>query len=111
LALAQDAIFFLDALGLQTATLVGHDWGASVVYSAAALAASRLNALVAIGIPHPKFMKPSGLPQALLWLWLVRHVIVHKYTGLKAGVLLHDAHKDLERLVLAPRNWVSPRDE
>ena len=78
LALGQDAIFLLDALGIEKATLVGHDWGASVVYNAATLAPDRVEAIVPIGIPHPKFIKPKGLRQTLSLLWMGRHFVVHK---------------------------------
>jgi pimeloyl-ACP methyl ester carboxylesterase len=61
---AEDAIRLLDALGEDQAVLVGHDWGASVVYGAAALAPERVRAVCAVAIPHPAVLKPTP---ALLW--------------------------------------------
>ena len=47
LHLAEDVIGLLDGLGLRSAVLVGHDWGATLVYGAAALAPDRVDAAVA----------------------------------------------------------------
>ena len=51
--LAQDALALIDALGGGRAFLVGHDWGASAAYGAAALAPERITRLVTIGAAHP----------------------------------------------------------
>jgi pimeloyl-ACP methyl ester carboxylesterase len=60
----EDVIRLLDAIGAPDAVLVGHDWGASIVYRAAALAPSRVSALCGVAIPHPRLLKPSP---SLLW--------------------------------------------
>ncbi len=64
----EDVLALLDALEVDRAPLVGHDWGASHVYAAANLAPKRIERIVPIGIPHPRAVKPS--PQAL---WAIRH--------------------------------------
>jgi pimeloyl-ACP methyl ester carboxylesterase len=51
--LAQDAIALIGALGAGRAFLVGHDWGATAAYGAAALAPERVERLVTIGAAHP----------------------------------------------------------
>ena len=52
------------------AVLVGHDWGAAIVYRAAALAPERVRALCAVAITHPSLIKPRpGL------LWGARHFV------------------------------------
>jgi pimeloyl-ACP methyl ester carboxylesterase len=68
--IGEDAIRLLDALGLEHAVLVGHDWGAAVVYRAAALAPGRVRAICAVAIPHPRMIERSP---ALLWR--ARHFI------------------------------------
>jgi len=68
--LGDDAISLLDALGIGSAVLVGHDWGSAVVFSAAAAAPERLTALVSVAIPHPR--KISRSPALL---WRARHFI------------------------------------
>jgi pimeloyl-ACP methyl ester carboxylesterase len=62
--IGEDAIRLLDALALDRAVLVGHDWGASVVYRAAAMAPERVRAVCAVAIPHLRLL--AGSP-ALLW--------------------------------------------
>jgi pimeloyl-ACP methyl ester carboxylesterase len=51
--LAQDAIALIAALGDGRAFLVGHDWGATAAYAAAALAPERIMRMVTIGAAHP----------------------------------------------------------
>lgn len=67
---AADVVRLLDAIGAERAVLVGHDWGASIVYRAAATSPDRIRAICAIAIPHPRLLKPSpGL------LWRARHFV------------------------------------
>jgi pimeloyl-ACP methyl ester carboxylesterase len=51
-ALAQDAIDFMDRLGIERFAVVGHDWGARVAYALAALVPERLSAIVALSLPY-----------------------------------------------------------
>ena len=51
--LAQDALALIDALGGGRAFVVGHDWGATAAYGAAALAPERITRLVTLGAAHP----------------------------------------------------------
>jgi pimeloyl-ACP methyl ester carboxylesterase len=67
---AADVVRLLDAIGAEHTVLVGHDWGASITYRAAALAPDRIRAICAIAIPHPRLIKPSpGV------LWRARHFV------------------------------------
>jgi len=67
--LGRDLIALVDALaGGQPSVIVGHDWGASAAYSAAALAPEKLSLLVTIAIPHPASVAPT--PSVV---WAVRH--------------------------------------
>ena len=66
--LGRDLIALVRALGREPAVIVGHDWGASAAYSAAALAPEMLRLLVTIAIPHPASITPT--PSAI---WAVRH--------------------------------------
>lgn len=52
-SLAADVIAWIDALGETTAHLVGHDWGATIAFAAAALAPSRVASLAVLAVPHP----------------------------------------------------------
>jgi pimeloyl-ACP methyl ester carboxylesterase len=53
-ALARDVLALIDAFGAQSAIVIGHDWGASAVYAAAAENPAKISRLVALAIPHPK---------------------------------------------------------
>jgi len=68
--LAADAVALITALGAERAVVVGHDWGASAAYGAAAVAPERVRLLVAVAIPHPKSIRPS--PRLL---WRMRHLL------------------------------------
>lgn len=85
LRLAEDAVGLLDALELQSAVLVGHDWGATVVWGAAALAPDRVRAIVPIAIPHPLTLKPKNALQALGALFVARHFLYFKLPWAAAG--------------------------
>ncbi|MEU4422805.1 alpha/beta hydrolase [Actinoplanes sp. NPDC024001] len=49
-----DALAVLDALGVERAHLVGHDWGAHVAWLLAARHPDRVRTLTAISVPHPR---------------------------------------------------------
>jgi pimeloyl-ACP methyl ester carboxylesterase len=51
--MAEDAIALLDALGIERALLLGHDWGAWAGFLAALQAPERWSGLVAASVPHP----------------------------------------------------------
>lgn len=59
LTLARDALGLMDALGADSAAVIGHDWGASVAYCMANLEPGRVTQLVTEAIPHPRVIKPS----------------------------------------------------
>jgi pimeloyl-ACP methyl ester carboxylesterase len=71
--IGSDPIAFLDVLGERDAILVGHDWGASIVYGAATLHPDRVQAIVPIAIPHPTL-----LPRNPSTLWAARHFLALK---------------------------------
>jgi pimeloyl-ACP methyl ester carboxylesterase len=52
------------------AIVVGHDWGASAAFSAAALGPERVRLLVTLAIPHPRGIKPTPV-----LAWKLRHFI------------------------------------
>jgi pimeloyl-ACP methyl ester carboxylesterase len=79
--IASDPITFLDALGERDAILVGHDWGASIVYGAATLYPDRVRAIVPIAIPHPTL-----LPRNPSTLWAARHFLALKMPWAESAV-------------------------
>ena len=74
--LARDPLGLIEALGARDAIVIGHDWGASAAYGAAALGPDRVTKLFVIGIPHPAALKPM-----MKKLWGVRHFAVYKLPG------------------------------
>ncbi|MGZ6037748.1 MAG: alpha/beta fold hydrolase [Phenylobacterium sp.] len=52
-ALSDDVAGWLDALDAEQAVLIGHDWGASIAYAAAAKFPERIRRLVTLAVPHP----------------------------------------------------------
>jgi len=51
-ALAADVVGCLDALGVERAHLLGHDWGAVVAHTAGAMHPSRFVSLTTLAVPH-----------------------------------------------------------
>ncbi|MEE2032376.1 alpha/beta fold hydrolase [Rhodococcus chondri] len=51
--LVTDVIGLLDAFGLDTAHLAGHDWGAVVAWQTAVRHPDRILSLTAVSVPHP----------------------------------------------------------
>jgi pimeloyl-ACP methyl ester carboxylesterase len=63
--LASDLLAVLDALGIERATWVGHDWGGWTGFLAALRASGRLERMLALCIPHP-WMPPHPRQLSLL---------------------------------------------
>jgi pimeloyl-ACP methyl ester carboxylesterase len=85
--IADDAAALLDALGIDRALWLGHDWGAWAGFLAAARAPDRWRALVATGVPHPwqsrattmrallRFAYQPPLAAPVLGPRIIRHVV------------------------------------
>ena len=54
--LARDVTGLIDAVGRESAHLVGHDWGAGVAWWTALHAPGRVDTLAAVNVPHPTVM-------------------------------------------------------
>ena len=73
-AVAQDAKDFADALGLETFTLVGHDWGADAGYVFAANWPECLERLIAVSVPYgrgPNQPLPPDQRKAYWYQWFL----------------------------------------
>jgi pimeloyl-ACP methyl ester carboxylesterase len=57
--LVDDIFALADALGVQSFTLVGHDWGGAIAWSAALRGDPRLARLTIINAPHPVIFQKS----------------------------------------------------
>lgn len=94
--LARDPLALIEALGAQDAIVIGHDWGASAAYGAAALGPDRVQKLFVVGIPHPAALKPS--PKKL---WGARHFAAYKLPGAPKRF----ARNDFSALPAIYRRW------
>lgn len=88
--LARDALGLLNALELPSAVLVGHDWGATLVYGAAALEPARVDAIVPIAIPHPRTLKPKNVLETAALFLMARHFIYFQLPWAEAGTRRND---------------------
>ncbi len=77
--LGRDALALIEALGEESAIVVGHDWGASAAFAAAALGPRRVTKLITLAIPHPASILPT--PRML---WMVRHFVTLSRPGAAA---------------------------
>ena len=61
--LAADSLAILDKSDVETAHVVGHDWGAALAWYLAITAPQRLRSLTAISVGHPSAFRAAGLRQ------------------------------------------------
>ena len=54
--LAEDVLAVMDAAGVDTAHVVGHDWGGAVAWYLGAHHATRVDSLTVLSTPHPRAM-------------------------------------------------------
>jgi pimeloyl-ACP methyl ester carboxylesterase len=58
-----DVVAVLDALEVERAHVVGHDWGAAVAWALAAFVPLRVERLVVLSVPHPATLRERTLEQ------------------------------------------------
>jgi pimeloyl-ACP methyl ester carboxylesterase len=61
--LAADVVALCDALGIERAAVVGHDWGSPVAWHTALLHPDRVSAVVALSVPHGG--RPPAAPTSI----------------------------------------------
>ena len=67
-----DVVGILDALGIDRAHLVGHDWGAAIAWMTAAFAPDRVTSVTALSVGHPAAFAGAGWRQRQLsWYMLL----------------------------------------
>lgn len=112
LTLGQDVLSLIEAFGEEEAIVVGHDWGATAVYSAANQNPDRIEKMVTLAIPHPRITEitPELLQRAPHFLqlqfgfiseWAVRRndwayldqLIAYWSPGWSAEPMLRDSKK------------------
>ncbi len=77
--LGRDVLALIEALGESSAVVVGHDWGATAAYAAAALGPERVRLLVTLAVPHPRV-----IPKTPRQVWSMRHFLVLRRASIAA---------------------------
>lgn len=78
--LMQDVTGIMDALGIERAVVVGHDWGAALAWVVASFASPRVEKLVAVSVGHPAAFSRRTVEQlARSWyMWLFQFDIAEE---------------------------------
>ncbi|MDP9791582.1 pimeloyl-ACP methyl ester carboxylesterase [Catenuloplanes nepalensis] len=100
--LVADAVAVLDALGLASAHVCGHDWGAFVAWALAGAHPDRVRSLTAVSVPHPAAMA-----------WALRHdrdqrrrssyILLFRRRFLAEAVLLAFRGRALRKMLIGKR--------
>jgi pimeloyl-ACP methyl ester carboxylesterase len=85
-ALLGDVVGLLDALDVQRAAIVGHDFGAALAWVAAMLVPDRVRRLVVVSVGHPVAFADAGLRQKQL-SW---YMLWFQFQGVAEQVLPRD---------------------
>lgn len=98
-ALASDLTALIRALGEQQADVVGHDWGAATVYTAATREPQRFRRIVTAAVPHPRRfpLRPS-----LAQLYRSRYMGFFQLRGIAERRVTADDFASLRALI---RRW------
>jgi pimeloyl-ACP methyl ester carboxylesterase len=71
LTLVGDATAVLDAMDVESAHIVGHDWGAAVAWALGTFVPDRVRSLTAVSVGHPSSFARAGVEQKMLsWYML-----------------------------------------
>lgn len=98
--LVGDLLGLLDALGLEKAAFVGHDWGAVIIWQLAVMHPERVERLVSLNVPY---LGRAGLPPTEVIKNLpdgrFNYVLFFQEPGKAEGVLEPDLEASLGRIV------------
>ncbi len=81
-----DVVRLLDALGVDKAHVVGHDWGAALAWITATFAADRVLSLTAVSVGHPSAFATAGVEQKQK-SW---YMLAFQHVGLAENMVMHD---------------------
>lgn len=97
--LVGDVTAILDALGVEGAAVVGHDWGAGLAWATAMVVPQRVRALAVLSVGHPSAFRAAGIDQ-MIKSW---YMLVFSQPGLGEAFLRFNGHEALRRWVRHPR--------
>jgi pimeloyl-ACP methyl ester carboxylesterase len=96
---AGDLLAVLDALGVERAHVVGHDWGAAIAWAVGSLIPDRVDQLVALSVGHPRAFVDAGLEQReKSW-----YMLLFQFEGIAEQWLSNDDWANM-------RDWASHPD-
>lgn len=100
-AVAGDVIACVDQLGDGRAHLIGHDWGASIAYQAAAVAPERFVSLTTMAVPHSgRFVNEAiRYPKQLRLSW---YMAFFQLRGIAENVVARNDYRFIRKLW---RDW------
>ena len=83
-----DLVAVLDALGVERARVVGHDWGAAIAWVFAALHPGRVERLVAMSVGHPGAQRRTISDREKAW-----YTLLFQFEGVAEEMLRRDDWK------------------
>ncbi len=92
-----DALGILDALGEETAVIVGHDWGAPMAWNSAVLHPDRYRAVVALSVP---FLPRSPMPPTQLFKAIFQDNFFYMLYFQEPGIAEEEFEADVRRSML-----------
>jgi pimeloyl-ACP methyl ester carboxylesterase len=82
--LVADVAGMLDALGVEAAHVVGHDWGAGVAWFTAMLVPDRVRKLVVLSVGHPR------APQSIRQREMAWYQLLFQFEGIAEATIQYD---------------------
>lgn len=96
--LVGDAVRILDAYGIESADVVGHDWGAMVGWVLAATRPQRVRTLTAVSVPHPAAMAAAVADESSGQRERSSYIQLFRQPGKAEELLLEDDAKRLREI-------------
>lgn len=96
-ALCGDILGLLDAIGAESAHLVGHDWGGSIAWALASRSPERVRSLTILNSPHPvASAEARQIPEQQQKSW---YMLLFQFSGVAEAWLSADDFANLRRFV------------
>jgi pimeloyl-ACP methyl ester carboxylesterase len=93
-----DAVALLDALGIDRADVIGHDWGSVVAWHLAVNHSNRVRTLTAVSVPHPEAVSRARHVQGSDQKDRSSYMLLFAQPGKAEETLLADNARRLRRL-------------
>jgi pimeloyl-ACP methyl ester carboxylesterase len=97
-ALAGDVVSWIEQLGVSTAHLVGHDWGAVITFVSGALHPDRFSSLATLAVPHSARFPSIGLRKVPIQLVRSAYMMFFQLRGIAEYAIRRKDWALLERL-------------